>query len=325
MPVSIDSLEVPSPADVINPAIVTQEASDNHGLFHIEPLRRGFAHTLGTPMRRVLLSSLPGAAISTARIDGALHEFSTLEFMREDVVEFLLNVKRVRLRSYNSDPSSCSLVRDKIGVITAGDIEAPSGVEILNPDHYLGEMTGKGPLQCEFSVVQGVGYVAFEQGVTLPIGVIPLDSVFTPVTKVEYRVEQARVGQDTEYDRLILEVWTDGTTSPHDALRLAAQQLAESFGSLATVDDTPEALSGELKTLQVVAASEPLEDLRLSNRAMNCLKRHGLETIQEVAALNRDELFALRGMGVRLVDEIRDVLAERGIALANDGSRTESA
>lgn len=320
----LDSPEAPSQIEPIQVTVIPKEVTDNYGLFHIEPLPRGFAHTLGTPLRRVLLASLPGAAIGTARIDGALHEFSTLEFMREDVVEFLLNVKRVRLRSFNQEPAVCQLERTKKGAVTAGDIEVPSGVEIVNPDHYLGEMTDAGPLRCEFTVEQGVGYVPSEKSDFLPIGVIPLDRVFTPVTKVEYSVEHARVGQDTEYDRLVLEIWTDGSKDPHDALRAAAQQLIDTFGLISGAEELAAVPASGLLVEQPTEVVEPLEDLKLSNRAMNCLKRHGLETVQEVAAMTEEDLFALRGMGLRLVDEIRDALTERGHSLAGPEAPVET-
>ncbi len=319
----LESLEAASPTESAPIAVEAKELGDDYGLFHIEPLRRGFAHTLGTPLRRTLLSSLPGAAIATARIDGALHEFSTLEFLREDIVEFLLNVKRVRLRSFNREPSLCMLEQTGPGIVTAGQIEVPSGVEIVNPDHYLAELTGEGSLRCEFSVEQGVGYVPSEGTRTLPIGVIPLDRVFTPVTKVEYHVEHAQVGQDTEHDRLVMQVWTDGSTGPHDALRAAAQQLVDSFSMIGD-DDLVVGSTTDLLADQGVAPGEPLEDLKLSNRAVNCLKRHGVETIDEIAAMTEDDLFALRGMGVRLVDEIRAGLAQRGLTLADGVAPEES-
>ena len=319
----LESLEAASPAEPAPIAVEAKELGDDYGLFHIEPLRRGFAHTLGTPLRRTLLSSLPGAAIATARIDGALHEFSTLEFLREDIVEFLLNVKRVRLRSFNREPSLCMLEQTGPGIVTAGQIEVPSGVEIVNPDHYLAELTGEGSLRCEFSVEQGIGYVPSEGTRTLPIGVIPLDRVFTPVTKVEYHVEHAQVGQDTEHDRLVMQVWTDGSTGPHDALRAAAQQLVDSFSMIGD-DDLVVGSTTDLLADQGVAPGEPLEDLKLSNRAVNCLKRHGVETIDEIAAMTEDDLFALRGMGVRLVDEIRAGLAQRGLTLADGVAPEES-
>jgi len=256
-------LEAASPVEPAPIAVEPKELGDDYGVFHIEPLRPGFAHTLGTPLRRALLSSLPGAAIATARIDGALHEFSTLEFMREDVVEFLLNVKRVRLRSFNREPSLCMLEQTGPGIITASHIELPSGVEIVNPDHYLCELPGEGLLRCEFTVEQGVGYVPSEGTKSLPIGVIPLDRVFTPVTKVEYHVEHAQVGQDTEHDRLVLQVWTDGTTGPHDALRAAASTelagiLRVEEAPLVSVDFTGESASSVVDALSTAVMGRRL-------------------------------------------------------------------
>ena len=319
----LEPLESPQPTP-LQPGVEAVEVADNYGHFQIEPLRRSFGHTLGNPLRRILLSSLPGAAVSTARIDGVLHEFSTLEFMKEDVVEFLLNVKRIRLRSHESESVICYLEKEGPAEITAGDIELPSGVEIVAPDQYLASLTEKGTLRCEFTVEQGIGYIGAEERKGLPIGVIPLDSVFSPVTKVEYHVESARVGQDTEYDRLVIKVWTDGTTGPHDALRGAAAQLVDSFGLIAGVEDGVATPSRDLGLSEPEAPGEPLEDLRLSNRAMNCLKRHGVETIQELTGMTEEDLFGLRGMGVRLVDEIRDALGTRGLVLT-DGTAADAA
>ncbi len=301
------------------PATVhTVEVADNYGHFQIEPLARGFGHTLGTPMRRILLSALPGAAIATARFDGVLHEFSTLEFMREDIVEFLLNVKRIRVRSANLEPSVVFLEKSGPAEVTAEDIELPSGVEIVNPAHYLATLTRKGTLRTEFTVEQGAGYVGAEERSGLPIGVIPLDMVFGPVTKIEYHVEQATVGRETEFDRLIIKIWTDGTMGPEDALRAAARQLVEAFGLIAGLEEGPAQPEPELALADAEAQGEPLEDLKLSNRAMNCLKRHGVDTIQELAQMSEEDLFGLRGMGVRLVEEIRDSLGSRGLSLAGE-------
>ncbi len=301
------------------PSIQPVEADDNYGHFHIEPLRRGLAHTVGSPLRRVLLAGLPGAAIATARVDGALHEFSTLEFMREDLVEFLLNVKGVRLTSLQDESPGCSLEIEGPAEITAGDIELPSGVDIANTDHHLASLTAKGTLRAEFTIERGSGYVASEERTSLPIGVIPLDMIFSPVTKVEYSVEDARVGRETLYDRLVIKVWTDGTTSPPDALRGAARILSESFAIVAGVhEETVDVEESGLAPNAVAVISEALEELRLSNRAMNCLRRHGVETVEEVAAMTEDDLYNLRGMVVRLVDEIGDALATRGLSLASD-------
>ena len=314
----LGSTEISQSEDEILAAVRTVETTETYGHFQIEPLRRGFAHTLGNPLRRILLSALPGTAIATARVDSALHEFSTLEFMREDLVEFLLNVKGIRIRSDDPDPGICELEIDGPSQVQAGDIKLPSGVEIFNVDHHLASLTGEGTLRVEFTVETGSGYVGSEERSGKAIGVIPLDMIFSPVTRVEYHVEDARVGRDTEYDRLIVKIWTDGTQVPLESLRGAARQLVDSFTLVAGVEETTEVETTTLMPAQVEVPGEPLEDLRLSNRAMNCLKRHGVETVQELAEMSEDDLYGLRGMGVRLVSEIRDALATRGLILSGD-------
>ncbi|MCZ0952390.1 MAG: DNA-directed RNA polymerase subunit alpha [Chloroflexota bacterium] len=304
----------------IQPTVQMVEAGDDFAHFHIEPLRRGFAHTLGNPLRRVLLAALPGAAIATARVDSALHEFSTLDFMREDLVEFLLNVKGVRLRSHDADSAILYLEAEGPTEVTAGDLELPSGVEIVNAEHHLASLTDAGFLRAEFSVETGAGYVGSEMRGDLPIGVIPLDMVFSPVTKVEYHVEPARVGRESEFDRLVLKIWTDGVMSPADALRGAAQELIESFQLITGVDETMDEVPSAFIPPMPEAEGDPLEDLKLSNRALNSLKRHELETVQELIGMSENDLYELRGMGERLVNEIREALALRGLALADNSS-----
>ena len=302
----------------IQPAVQMVEVGDNYAHFQIEPLRRGFAHTLGNSLRRVLLSALPGVAIATARVDSVLHEFSTLDFMREDLVEFLLNVKGVRLRAHDSESAVCYLEAEGPAEVTAGDLELPSGVEIVNPAHHLASLTDAGILRAEFAVETGAGYVGSETRGDLPIGVIPLDMVFSPVTKVEYHVEPARVGRESEYDRLVLKIWTDGAMSPADALRGAAQQLIESFQLIAGVDETVDVVTSAFMPPAPEAEGDPLEDLKLSNRALNSLKRHEFETVQELVRMSENDLYELRGMGERLVNEIREALEARGLALADN-------
>lgn len=302
----------------IQPAVQMVDVGDNYAHFHIEPLRRGFAHTLGNPLRRVLLSALPGTAIATARIDSALHEFSTLDFMREDLVEFLLNVKGIRLRSHDAESAVLYLEVEGPAEVTAADLELPSGVEIVNADHHLASLTNVGILRAEFSVESGAGYIGSETRGDLPIGVIPLDMVFSPVTKVEYHVESARVGRESEYDRLVLKVWTDGAMSPPDALRGAAQQLIDSFQLIAGVDESMDMVSSAFMPPAPEAEGDPLEDLKLSNRALNSLKRHELETVQELVQMSENDLYELRGMGERLVNEIQEALALRGLTLADN-------
>lgn len=314
----LGSTEISQSEEEVQASVQTVETTETYGHFQIEPLRRGFAHTLGNPLRRILLSSLPGTAISTARVDSALHEFSTLEFMREDLVEFLLNVKGICIRSDDKEPGVCELEIEGPSEVHARDIKLPSGVEIVNVDHHLASLTGEGTLRVEFTVETGSGYVGSEERSGQPIGVIPLDMVFSPVTKCEYHVEDARVGRDTEYDRLIVKIWTNGTQDPLESLRGAARQLVESFTVVSGVQETTEVEPATLMPAQVEVPGEPLEDLRLSNRAMNCLKRHGVETVQEVSEMSEDDLYGLRGMGVRLVDEIREALSSRGLTLVGD-------
>lgn len=302
----------------IQPTVHTVEVGDNYAHFQVEPLRRGFARTLGTPLRRVLLSALPGAAIATARVDSALHEFSTLDFMREDLVEFLLNVKGTRLRSLDAESAILYLEVEGPAEVTAGDLELPSGIEVVNPAHHLASLTDAGILRAEFTVETGAGYVGSETRGDLPIGVIPLDTVFSPVTKVEYHVESARVGRESEYDRLVLKIWTDGAISPADALRGAAQQLIESFQFIAGVDETMDVVTSAFMPPLPEAEGDPLEDLKLSNRALNSLKRHELETVQELTQMSENDLYELRGMGERLVNEIREALAMRDLTLADN-------
>ena len=302
----------------IQPTVQMVEVGDNYAHFQIEPLRRGFAHTLGNPLRRVLLSALPGTAISTARVDSALHEFSTLDFMREDLVEFLLNVKGVRLRSHDDESAICYLEMEGPAEVTAADLELPSGVEIVNAEHHLASLTSAGILRAEFSVETGAGYVGSETRGDLPIGVIPLDMVFSPVTKVEYHVESARVGRESEYDRLVLKIWTDGAMSPADALRGAAQQLIDSFQLIAGVDETMDVVSSAFMPPAPEAEGDPLEDLKLSNRALNSLKRHEIETVQELVRMSENDLYELRGMGERLINEIHESLAMRGLTLTDN-------
>ncbi len=309
----------------IQPAVQVVEVGDNYAHFHIEPLRRGFAHTLGNPLRRVLLSALPGAAFATARIDSALHEFSTLDFMREDLVEFLLNVKGVRIRSLDAESAVVYLEVEGPSEVTAADLELPSGIEVVNPAHHLASLTDAGFLRAEFSVESGAGYIGSETRGDLPIGVIPMDMVFSPVTKVEYHVESARVGRESEYDRLVLKVWTDGVMSPADALRGAAQQLIESFQLIAGVDETVDSVTSAFMPPIPEAEGDPLEDLKLSNRALNSLKRHELETVQELIRMSENDLYELRGMGERLVTEIREALELRGLALADNSSEPDQA
>ena len=304
------------------PAIRAVETEADHGEFVVEPLPRGYGHTIGNPLRRVLLSSLDGAAITRITVDGVLHEFSELPYMREDVTQFILNLKNVRLRLHGDGPVNGLIEKTGPGVVTDSDIQIGSEVEIVNPDHYLATLDNdEGALRVELVVERGVGYKgAEEQMQRHEIGVIPIDARYTPVTKVQYVVENARVGQATDFDRLVLNIWTDGAMRPEEAISQASQILVDSFSMVTRVGalEMPE-LDGEPGGIgesgeQVL----PIEDLRLSNRALNCLKRHGIETVDALLDMTEQDLRELRGMGVKLVEEIREQLAEQGLQIKDE-------
>ena len=303
--------------EAAQPTIRILESGDEHGEFVVEPLPRGYGHTIGNPMRRVLLSSLAGAAITRITVDGVLHEFSELPYMKEDVTQFILNLKDVRITLHGDGPINGLIEMKGPGTVTDSDIQIGAEVEIVNPDHYLATLDNdEGTLRVELVVERGVGYLgAEEQSDRHEIGVIPIDARYTPVTKVQYSVENARVGRATDFDRLILNVWTDGSVTPEDAVSEASLVLVDAFSMVGKVA-SPEELLPDPGTDEEAADDEsaiPVEDLRLSNRALNCLKRHGINTVDALVQVSEDDLFELRGMGVKLVDEIRDQLAQVGL------------
>ncbi|MDP6508952.1 MAG: DNA-directed RNA polymerase subunit alpha [Chloroflexota bacterium] len=300
------------------PTINVIEAGDRHGHFVVEPLPRGYGHTIGNPLRRVLLSSMPGAAITRISVDGVLHEFSELAFMREDVTQFILNLKEVRLRVHADGPIAALIEVKAPGEVTDASIQVGPEVEIINPDHHLATLDKKrGTLRVELVIERGVGYVGAEEQSDKQIGVIPLDARFTPVHRVQYGVERARVGQSTDWDRLAVQVWTDGTISPEEAISRASGILVDSYTLMAKVAN-PEEFRPIAVVDEPVEEAEPqtlVEELKLSNRALNCLKRHGIDTVEQLVEMSEDELFDLRGMGIKLVVELRERLAEVGLAV----------
>ena len=307
------------------PTIRIAEADADHGEFVVEPLPRGYGHTIGNPMRRVLLSSLAGAAIARITVDGVLHEFSELPFMKEDVTQFILNLKDVRFRLHGDGPVNGLIEKKGPGVVTDADIQVGSEVEIVNPDHYLAGLDNdQGTLRVELVIEKGVGYVGAEQQADQhEIGVIPVDARYTPVTKVQYAVESARVGQATNFDRLVLNVWTDGSVSPQETVAEASELLMNAFSLLSSVNDPEESLASEEPSddeEESVEVGVPVEDLQLSNRAFNCLKRHEIDTIDALIQLTAEDLFELRGMGAKLVDEIRGQLASQGFEIRDGGA-----
>lgn len=299
------------------PKIDVVQAAENYGRFKIEPLDQGYGHTLGNALRRVLLSSIPGSAITRIKIDGVFHEFSTIEGVKEDVTEIVLNVKGIRLRSYAERPMKVLLSKRGAGVVRASDIDAPSNVEIVNPDHYICTLdSDQARMEIEMTVERGHGYVPADQRDPLPIGEIPVDAIFTPVPKVNYIVENTRIGQATDFDRLILEIWTDGTVKAGDALSHAAQILVQysqtiaDFNRLSNEQETqaaPNAL-----TIPADVYDTPIEDLDLSTRTYNCLKRADITKVGQVLQMEEKELLSVRNLGQKSMEEIRDKLLERG-------------
>ncbi len=299
----------------IEPDILTRE----YGRFIIGAMEPGFGVTLGNALRRVLLSALPGAAITSIRITDVHHEFSDIPHVREDVMQLMLNIKQIRLRLHGDGPARLRLeVRDE-GVVTAGDIIAPPEVEIVNRDLYLFTVDSKTMLDMEMQVQRGRGYSPAEQRERLPIGELPVDAIFSPVRRVSYTVEPARVGQTTSYDRLVIEVWTDGTIRPQEALAQAANILLQHLRIVASLSITEEVLPAETDTVRRIPsewANRPIEDLELSVRVFNALKRTGISTVGEVLELMQrsgGNLTSLRNFGEKSMAELREKLRAKNL------------
>jgi DNA-directed RNA polymerase subunit alpha len=294
-----------------------EEIEGTFGRIVAEPLEAGFGITVGNALRRTLLSALPGTAITAVRIEGVEHEFSTLPNVKEDMVELLLNIKDIRIQSLAERPGKMYLDIQGEREVTAADIQPTADYEIVNPELHLATLESPAArLSVEFTVEQGRGYQPAGSADGLPIGVIPVDAIFSPVRRVNYRVEHTRVGQVTNYDRLILEVWTDGTIAPVDAVSNAADILAEQF-SLFSRFGKPQSTVvgrglGSGSALPPDRYNTPIEDLNLSVRAYNCLKRSGLMTVGAVLEKSEEELLALRNFGRKSYDELRDKLISLG-------------
>ncbi|MEX2431302.1 MAG: DNA-directed RNA polymerase subunit alpha [Dehalococcoidia bacterium] len=293
------------------------EGGDTHGVFVVEPLRRGFGMTLGNPLRRVLLSSIYGSAINWVRIEGVEHEYSTLPYVKEDVVDILLNVKTINLRSLSNRTGKLRLEVEGPGEVRAGDIMASSDFEIVNPELQIATLDGpSGRLVMEMNVEQGTGYQPASGTSGLPIGVLPVDAIFTPVRKVNYSVEHTRVGQQTDFERLVLEVWTNGAITPAEALRQAAKELVEHFFRFSTLSETDNQDSDRPSWAAAIPASEynrPVESLNLTARTLNCLKRASIHKVGEILEKTRPELLRIRNFGEKSLDELDQKLSEIGI------------
>lgn len=309
--------------DVMLPKIENVATEPNYGRYHVEPLEPGFGVTVGNALRRVLLSSLPGAAVTSIKIDNVFHEFSAIPGVKEDTTELVLNVKQIRLRSFADRPVQLRIEAAGTGEVTAADIIAPPDVEIINPELHLATLDGEeSRLVVEMTVERGKGYVPAEQREGLAIGVIPIDAIYTPTKRVNFTVEPVRVGQVTDYERLVLEVWTDGTMTPDESVAQSAQILIRHLDLLTELVAKPTARFEKQPTSAVQIPSKlydvPIEDLDLSVRAYNCLKRAGITKVGQVLEMTEDDLLGVRNFGRKSLDELRDRLAERDFL---EGSR----
>ena len=303
--------------ELVTPQIEVEEEREGYARVVAEPLEAGFGITLGNALRRVLLSSLPGAAVTSVRVEEVEHEFSTIPHMKEDTTEFLLNVKELRLRALSDRPAKLYLEARGEGKVLASHIQTTADYEIVNPDLHLATLDSpEAHLTVEFNVERGRGWVPAGQTDGMPIGVIPVDAIFTPVHKVNFTVGRTRVGQVTNYDRLVLEVWTDSSLGGIEAVSQAAEILLGQFALFGLLGKPQPALVG--RGLGTGAALEPdryntpIEELSLSVRAYNCLKRSGLMTVGQVLEKNEDELLSLRNFGRKSYDELKERLIELG-------------
>jgi DNA-directed RNA polymerase subunit alpha len=287
--------------------------------FAIGPLEPGFGHTMGVTLRRTLLSSIPGAAITQVRFDDALHEFTTLPGVKEDVTDILLNLKDVVLRSASDEPVTVRIDARGPGQVVAGDIAVTADVEILNPDLVIATLNSKGRLAADLTVERGRGYVSADRNKrSSTIGVIPVDSIFSPIRLVAYTVEPTRVEQSTNYDRLILDITTDGSISPREALASAGDTLRSLVGLVAQMSDSPQGLElGDVGTIESSSPDLdlPIEELDLSERPRNCLKRAQVNTVGELISKSEDDLLAITNFGQKSLDEVLQKLDERGLSL----------
>jgi DNA-directed RNA polymerase subunit alpha len=307
------------------PRITHEEVNEDRGVFVVEPLDRGFGYTFGNSLRRVLLSSLEGAAVTSVKIEGVAHEFTTLKGVREDVTDIILNLKNLICLLHGESPEvEVRLEKKGSGPVKASDIEAPADLEILNPDLEIANLSDKGRLEITLTIGRGRGYVPAElnRGPEHTIGVIPVDSIFSPVRRVSYEVEAARVGQRTDYDKLTLDVTTDGSVAPRDAIAEAAEILIRQlaiFTDLDKIEGFGEAAEAEAEAPQAHGMENfPIEELELGVRSYNCLKRVGIETIGDLVTKTEGELAAIPNFGKKSIEEVRETLAAHGLTLREE-------
>lgn len=290
-----------------------------YGKFYAEPFERGFGTTLGNSLRRVLLSSLQGAAITSLRIKGVLHEFSAIQGVTEDVTDIILNLKGVRLKLHSSEQAVIHFKHKGVGIITAGDLISAHNVEVMNPDHYIATCGKDANLEGEFTIKIGKGYVSADKNrdEKAPIGTIPIDSIYTPIKKVNFSVTNARVGQMTDYDKLNLEIWTDGSVQPEDAVAYSAKILKEQLSIFINFDEEFEPQFDEESQEDIDKVNENLyrtvEELELSVRSANCLKNAGIKLIGELVTKSESEMLKTQNFGRKSLNEIKDILSDMGL------------
>ena len=302
------------------PTLSEDVVADNRSRFVIEPLEPGFGYTLGNSLRRTLLSSIPGASLTSIRIDGVLHEFSTIPGVKEDVTEIILNLKSLVVSSENDEPVVMYLRKTGSGPVTAADINPPAGVEVHNPDLHIATLNDKGSVEMELTVERGRGYVSAQQNKSgeQEIGRIPVDSIYSPVLAVTYNVEATRVEQRTDFDRLVVDVETKSSMTPADAMASAGKTLVELFGLARELNVEAEGIDmGPSPTDAALAADMalPIEDLDLTVRSYNCLKREGIHTVGELVGRSEADLLDIRNFGAKSIDEVKAKLHGMGMAL----------
>lgn len=318
--------------DRVFPRLEATAVSKQYGRFIISPLESGYGVTLGNALRRVLLSSLTGAAATSMRVTGVQHEFSPIPDAREDMTALMLNLKQVRFRMEGVDSGRAGVRVHGPAEVTAADLELPAGIEVVNPEQHLVSLDGQGgEFEMEIMISSGKGYSPSEERGSLPIGEVPLDAIFSPIRRVTYVVERERVGPTTDFDRLVLDIWTDGTVGPEKALGQAAHMLVDHFQLVTTAESVevrpPEGVEGPPEVEDIAASLEaPIESLNLNVRAYNCLKRAGIATVGQVLARlvrNEDELLEIRNFGRKSLEELKEKLAEKGVYPPPEGFNPE--
>ena len=305
---------------------ITDSVESNfYGKFELEPLERGFGTTIGNALRRVMLSSLPGSAISSIKIDGVLHEFQTIDGVYEDVTTIILNLKGVVFKNHSNETKIVRINTDKEGVITAGDIEHDADIEVINSDKVIATLAKGGHFSMEMTVTNGRGYVKSEENKKIydlrKAGVIAIDSLYSPVERVSYEVGNARVGQDESYDKLTMDVWTNGSIKPEEAIALASRILIEHFEILTDLSSIADATGMMIEKTEdpaVKALETSIEDLDFSVRAYNCLKRAGIHTLQDLVNKSETDMMKIRNLGKKSLKEVLDKIRDMGLILRDD-------